>query len=84
VAKKRLSSEYCLGCGRRLADAPSFHGKDYRVCSDCAQIMQQADHQDFFKVMKTVSKNLDRVRAEASMKINPEHGKSTWTHALGL
>ena len=80
----KQSSGHCLGCGRELADIPSFHGKTYRVCSDCAEIMQQGGHKDFFKVMKAVSRNLDSARAEHRMISNAEQRNSAWINAIGL
>ena len=58
-----MSSSYCLGCGKELIRKPAFQGSPYRVCGECAEIMQQDFHNDFFKVTKTVSRNLDQVRA---------------------
>jgi len=63
-AMKDMSNAYCLGCGKELMRKPALHGSPYRVCSECAEIMQQDFHKDFFKVMKTVSRNLDQVRTE--------------------
>lgn len=60
----RLSSSKCLGCGKELPHTPAYRGNTYRVCSDCAEIMQQDFHEDFFKIMKSVSRSLDSVRAK--------------------
>jgi hypothetical protein len=78
------SRGHCLGCGRELADVPAFHGKAYRVCSECAEIMQQGDHKDFFKVMKAVSRNLDSARSEHRLLSNAEPKNSAWINAIGL
>jgi hypothetical protein len=80
----QLSSGYCLGCGKELSDTPAFHGKTYRVCGQCADIMQQGNHKDFFKVMKAVSKNLDSARTEHRFSTKPEHFDSAWINAIGL
>jgi len=80
----KQSSGHCLGCGRELADVPSFHGKAYRVCSQCAEIMQQGDHKDFFRVMKAVSKNLDSARTEHRLISGVERTNTAWSDALGL
>ena len=81
---KQFGSGYCLGCGKELMDTPSFHGKAYRVCSQCAEIMQHGDHRDFFKVMKAVTRNLDNARAEQRLSTNREPGHSVWTNAIGI
>ena len=62
-AMNDVINSYCLGCGKKLMRKTALHGSPYRVCSECAEIMQQDFHMDFFKVMKTVSRNLDQVRA---------------------
>jgi hypothetical protein len=64
TVSNRLSSIKCLGCGKELTYKPAYHGNNYRVCSDCAEIMQQDFHEDFFKIMKSVSRSLDTVRAK--------------------
>ena len=80
----KQSSGHCLGCGRELADVPSFRGKAYRVCSECAEIMQQGDHKDFFKVMKAVSRNLDSARTEYRLIPSAERTNTAWIDAIGL
>ena len=81
---KQVNSGCCLGCGKELADSPSFHGKAYRVCADCAKIIQEDGHKDFFKVIKAVTRNLDSARAEQRIYANPEPRHSVWTGAIGL
>lgn len=80
----QFSKGHCLGCGKELSDTPSFHGKTYRVCSQCAEIMQQGDHKDFFRVMKAVSRNLDSARAEHRFSTKSERHNSAWINAIGL
>jgi hypothetical protein len=58
-----MSNSFCLGCGKELMRKPALHGSPYRVCSECAEIMQQDFHKEFFRVKKTVSRNLDQVRS---------------------
>jgi len=78
------TSGHCLGCGRELADVPSYHGNAYRVCGECADIMRQGNHKDFFKVVKAVSKSLDDARAENRLISNTEQRSSVWINAIGL
>jgi hypothetical protein len=78
------SSGYCLGCGKELPETPTFHGKAYRVCTECAAVMQQGNHKDFFKVMKTVSRNLDSARVNKTVNANPEPSRTAWINAIGI
>lgn len=61
-AMNDVTNECCIGCGKELMRKSVLHESRYWVCSECTEIMQQGFHNDYFKVMKTVSRNLDHLR----------------------